>query len=397
LLILGRLLVDIVQGEPKLALLSRSTYAEAGQAESRVTSDSDRAAVIIVGFRNADDVQQCVAALARSTATNFDIFVCENGGSANCRNLSEVLLRSRIVVSQDSTLDFLSSSKSSVETEFVSLACYRLRVTAVSLFVAEAAENLGYAGAINAWLRRLLERPEYAGFWILNPDTLVEPDAFSELLKYVKSSGKGMVGCRIVSTDDPSLIQSRGLRWRPFLASTKVVGLRAVASKEPDIEGVEEGLDAPSGASFYVTRDCVERIGLMDERYFLFFEDLDWGIRAKKLCGLGYAHHAVVRHQGGTTIGSASSRSGDSKLTVFLEFRNRILFVRRRYPAWFPWTVSILALRALEYSFAGSLENTKTAYGGIAAGLAGQTGRPDSVIEQHHITAGRNSNNLLPS
>jgi GT2 family glycosyltransferase len=190
--------------------------------------------------------------------------------------------------------------------------------------------------------------------------------------------------------EEPPLIQTRGLRWRRFLASTKAIDLHALASQEPDIEKVERSLDAPSGASFYVTRDCVERIGLMDERYFLFFEDLDWGMRAKKVCGLGYAHRAVVRHRGGTTIGSAILRSEDSNLAVFLEFRNRILFVRRHYPAWFPWTISVLVLRALEYSFAGSLQNTKTAYRGIAAGLAGQIGRPDRLIE-YHVTTRRNS------
>jgi N-acetylglucosaminyl-diphospho-decaprenol L-rhamnosyltransferase len=351
------------------------------QPECSVTFGSDRVAVIIVGFRNADDVRQCIIALARSTAQNFDIFVCENGGSSHFRDLSESFSRNDFVSPNP-----LFHSQINPETEFVSLISYRLRETAISLFIAEAAENLGYAGGINNWLRRLLERCGYVGFWILNPDTLVEPDALSELLYYVESSGKGMVGSRLVSTDDPPRIQCRGLRWRPFLASTKAIDFRALASRECDIEKVEKFLDAPSGASFYVTRECVERIGLMDERYFLFFEDLDWGMRAKKMCGLGYAHNAVVRHHGGTTIGSAVSRSKNSNLAVFLEFRNRLLFVRLRYPAWFTWTTFVLALRALEYSVAGSLQNTKAAYRGIAAGLAGEIGRPDQLIEDHSTT-----------
>jgi N-acetylglucosaminyl-diphospho-decaprenol L-rhamnosyltransferase len=359
-----------------------------------VAFDSDRVAVIIVGFRNADDVRECVAALSRSTLQNFDIFVCENGGAAAFQDLCESFSHDNIVVAHNPTSDVLFYSRSRAEKEFVRLGSYRVREKAISLLIAEVGQNLGYAGAINIWLRLFLRQSGYTGFWILNPDTLAEPDALSEMLIYAKCSGKGMVGSRIVPVSDPSLIHSRGLRWRPIRASTQAVDYHAVASREPDIERVERLLDAPSGASFYVTRECVEKIGLMDERYFLFFEDLDWGMRAKKECGLGYAYHAVVRHHGGTTIGSAGTRSGISNLTVFLEFRNRLLFVRHRYPAWFPWTIFVLVLRALEYVAVGSLENTKMAYRGIAAGLVGQIGRPDLLIERH-VTTPTNRDNLI--
>jgi N-acetylglucosaminyl-diphospho-decaprenol L-rhamnosyltransferase len=348
-----------------------------------VTFGSDRVAIIIVGFRNADDVCECVGALSRATQQNFDIFVCENGGDAGFQDLCEGLARDKIVIAQNFTPDLFLYSQSKAEEKFDRLISYRLREAAISLFIAEAAENLGYAGAINAWLRLLLEQPGYVGFWILNPDSLAEPDALSELVKYAKSSGKGMVGSRIVPTSSPSLIHSRGLRWRPILASTQAVDYRAPASLEPDVEKVEKLLDAPSGASFYVTRECVEQIGLMDERYFLFFEDLDWGMRAKRLCGLGYAYNAVVRHHGGTTIGSAGTRGEKSSLTVFLEFRNRLLFVKQRYPKWYPWTIMILLVRALEYGAVGSLKNLHMAYKGIAAGWAGQIGRPEQFTRIH--------------
>jgi N-acetylglucosaminyl-diphospho-decaprenol L-rhamnosyltransferase len=348
-----------------------------------VKVDSDRVAVIVVGFRNAGDVRQCVASLARCEPQNFDIFVCENGGGAAFQDLCDGFAHDDMVTAQKFASDILPFSQCMAENEFVSLISYRLRETAISLFVGEAVENLGYAGAINSWLRSLLKQPGYVGFWILNPDTLAEPDALSELVKYAKSNRKGMVGSRIVSTRDPSFVHSRGLRWRPILASTEAVGFKAPANIGPDSGKLEEQLDAPSGASFYVTRECVEQIGLMDERYFLFFEDLDWGMRAKKACGLGYADNSVVRHEGGTTIGSAGTRKEKSGLAVFLEFRNRILFVKQRCPSWYVWTITILSLRALEYGAVGSLKNLLMAYKGIVAGWAGQFGCPEQLIRIH--------------
>ena len=140
-----------------------------------------------------------------------------------------------------------------------------------------------------------------------------------------------------------------------------------------------------SGASFYVTRECVEQIGLMDERYFLYFEDLDWGMRAKEKCGLGYAYLAVVRHQGGTTIGPTRKRAEQTALTVYLEFRNRILFVKRRYPAWYPWTVFVL--HSQSFGILNCRISRKYQDGffrGIAAGVVGQIGRgPDDLLERH--------------
>lgn len=66
------------------------------------------------------------------------------------------------------------------------------------------------------------------------------------------------------------------------------------------------GATAPvqGGACVLVTRAFVEDVGLMAEDYFLYMEDLDWGRRRGKH-RIGFASKAVIRHIGGTTIGSA--------------------------------------------------------------------------------------------
>jgi hypothetical protein len=115
----------------------------------------------------------------------------------------------------------------------------------------------------------------------------------------------------------------------------------------------------------------------MDERYFLYFEDLEWGIRAKrKSWRLGYADHSIVAHKGGTTIGSARTRADASILSVYLDFRNRVIFVREHYPRWILWTLFVLVLRAVEFSLAGAPRNTRAALNGIAAAIRGEIGRP---------------------
>jgi N-acetylglucosaminyl-diphospho-decaprenol L-rhamnosyltransferase len=246
--------------------------------------------------------------------------------------------------------------------------------------VAEAKENFGYGGAVNAWLRVLLPLPAWPGAWILNPDTRPEPRALAELVACSAARQKGMVGSRIVAPARSEIVQTRGLRWRRLLSLTEAIEAGAPAAAEPDLVALEARIDAPSGVSIYVTRRCLEQVGLMDERYFLYFEDLDWGYRAKHYCGVGYAHKSVVYHRGGTTIGSAPTRAGHSSFSAYLEFRNTVNFVRRHHRSWMLWTLLVLVWRSCRYGMAGSFVNLRTALAGLKAGIAGETGRPDRVF-----------------
>jgi GT2 family glycosyltransferase len=135
-------------------------------------------------------------------------------------------------------------------------------------------------------------------------------------------------------------------------------------------------LDSPSGASLYATREAIERIGVMDERYFLYFEDLEWGCRAKREGRVGYAHRSIVVHKGGTTIGSAARRKDRSALSVYLSSRNAILFVKDYYPAWLPWTVVMQCVHIGAFALAGSFRNVTASFRGLAAGLASEIGKP---------------------
>ena len=83
----------------------------------------------------------------------------------------------------------------------------------------------------------------------------------------------------------------------------------APVSPAPDPEDVERRMDSPTGPSMYVTRDCIKRIGLMDDSFFLYWEEVDWGVRAKAACGIGYAHRSVVPHISGSTTGTSRKRA----------------------------------------------------------------------------------------
>jgi N-acetylglucosaminyl-diphospho-decaprenol L-rhamnosyltransferase len=337
--------------------------------------DSFRIAIIIVGFRNPRDICACLAALASATTEPcFDIFICENGGPPAFLELAAALAATDGPCRAFS--DAVSHPLTSPSGRLVDSRCLALKGRSSRVWVGLAEGNLGYAGGINAWIDPLSDIPCWEGIWILNPDSKPEAGALAALVERASAGNKGMVGSSIVSFDDPTYIHCRaGHRWRKLKTRLAIIGLGDSVDEPVDLDAVEASLDMVSGASMYVTRTCLRTIGPMDERFFLYYEDADWSLRAKHL-GLGYASASVVPHQGGTTIGSSMSRAGRSELSVYLESRNRIAFVRKHLPRFLPLAGMLSFPYAAEFLFARSPRNCWAALRGAVAGLKGETGQP---------------------
>jgi N-acetylglucosaminyl-diphospho-decaprenol L-rhamnosyltransferase len=339
--------------------------------------------IIIVTYGNAQDAARCLHALGKADwGPGLEVFICENGQGDEFNQLLAALTDASGPCGPDPSPSIVSGRR------FLRTARLRLRTInpqqPISVNVGEAVDNLGYAGGVNAWLEPLLAVPGWPGAWILNPDTEPAPAALKELVGYAARHRRGMVGSRLSTSSNPDIVHCKGLTWRKWRGATLSVDLTSPAAVCLPPEEVDRRLDAPSGASLYATRDCIERIGLMDERYFLYFEDLDWGLRAKKCGGAGYAHRSLVIHEGGTTIGTSTSRRDQSPLAVYLDFRNRFLFVRTHFaPPWLLWTFLAEAAEIMEYARLRAFLNMRAAIRGMAAGLVGQTGRPDKILRAH--------------
>jgi GT2 family glycosyltransferase len=330
--------------------------------------------IVIVGFGNAEDIVKCLTAIATQRGCpKIGVFICENGGAAAFDALIGAISKPGGPCAGDGEKLDLAGP------DFVRGRRRRLVDTQVPIWVAQANENLGFAGGVNAWIRYLLRETGWNGVWILNPDTWPQPDALAELVDFAAKRRKGMVQSRIMFPDRSDIASSRGLKWRKLTARVTGVDIFAPVSPAPDPDDVERRIDSPTGVSIYVTRACIDKIGLMDDSYFLYWEDFDWGIRAKAACGIGYAHNSVVPHLGGSSTGAVRKRAQRSPLVVYLRHRNQLHFVRRHHPGWFAWTVFVSFLRTGEFLAAGSTRNFVAALRGLVAGLRGEKGRPEAA------------------
>lgn len=331
--------------------------------------DSDDPVLIaIVTYRNSEDVSSCLSALAKLKERRFEVSICENGGDSAFANLIQAV---------SPHVDFADQSTPIIEPRIVRTVTAHLKPNGQKICLHQAACNLGYAGGVNLTLRQF-EQERWSAVWILNPDTEPHPDSLSALLARARD-GYSVVGGRMVLVSTKR-IQSYGGHWRSLIARGLNIGMHAPSDAMPDIHAIESALDYVSGASLLATRAFVDDVGPMDERYFLYCEEVDWCLR-RKHHRLGYAHEAMVFHAHGSTIGSHSIRSKRSALSVYLDERNRHLLTRRFFPTLYPLVAITTLVLTLQYLAAGAGRNFLVALSGWLAGVRGDEGMPARFIE----------------
>lgn len=136
-------------------------------------------------------------------------------------------------------------------------------------------QNKGYAGNNNMGI---LIAMEMGADWIFiaNEDTIINPPGISFLVEAGESNpGIGMVGPVVYHFDEPEIIQSAGGildgRWRPVHLEQNQLDLGQV-SELKDVHWI-------SGCAILVRRQVVEQVGSLDERFFCYWEEVDWAYR----------------------------------------------------------------------------------------------------------------------
>ena len=175
-------------------------------------------------------------------------------------------------------------------------------------------ENLGFAAACNQGIRESISRQKESFIWLLNNDTLPDYRALEKLLDKSLETGAGITGSLIKK---PNGEFSGGVgRIHLFFGSVR----RPHTPEETNFNYVE-------GSSFLISPRCLNQVGLLSEDYFLYFEETDYCVRARKQgFSVAWATESVVVHDIGSSTGGDL---GLGKVPYFIDclsVRNRIHF-----------------------------------------------------------------------
>lgn len=218
--------------------------------------------------------------------------------------------------------------------------------------VIQNAQNRGFAAGCNVGIRKAMQlKADYV--WLLNNDTKVEPGALKALLDCARKHPKTILGATVVEMDRPDIIQvAGGVKYNPWTTVIKQAYAKyptSMVSRLPDPE-----LSYIAGASMLVPGAIFDTIGLMDEEFFLYYEELDLCLRALQSgFELIWCRDCIVKHFGGATIGTKTGNGGSANQTAaFHESRSTILLTRKHFPGRILSAVLSRALGKLAFTLA---------------------------------------------
>jgi GT2 family glycosyltransferase len=281
--------------------------------------------VVILNWNGWKDTIECLDSLFMSEGADFVAIVCDNASADS--SLNELTTWAEL---KFSTHQYKKFTQAQVETG-ISLE------NGCQLVLIENASNLGFAGGNNVGVRLAMYQISCEYIWLLNNDTIIEPDAlFFALERMRQDPNVGLCGSTLIYYHDREQIQAfGGAIYCPFSGNSKLIGAFSSIKLIPESsEWVENKMSCVIGAATLVRKEYINRVGYMQEDYFLYFEEIDWAIRGKAYFKFGYAPKSIVYHKEGASIGT--SPSGGSSLSIYYLYKNRIKFTKRFYPIYLP-------------------------------------------------------------
>ena len=245
--------------------------------------------VVVLNWNGREDTLTCLNSLAELTYPNFNVVVVDNGSTDD------------------------------------SLARLHAYTPPYTLTLIEAGRNLGYAGGNNVGVRRALANGTDFVL-ILNNDTTVAPDLLDRLLEAAqRNPSAGVFGARVLYASDPGRIWFDGAQWNRHTLRLEWPGQGALANS---LGSEVHETDYVCGAALFFRAEVARQIGLLDESFFLVWEEVDWCFRARKAGWLNLVVPAAkVWHKIGVSFGNEAS-----PLRAYFSIRNEMLWFARHAP-----------------------------------------------------------------
>lgn len=283
--------------------------------------------IVLVNYKGWLDTIECLESVLKIECQNINIVVVDN--SPGDDDMKQLIHWAQFGVENlPTSFPHLVYPLSSKPLDFECLnEGDEIKKQDSRLFFIKAKANHGFAAANNIALKLYLENGFNGYFWILNNDTIVTKDALRHLVCKIETDPSlGIVGGCLLYANDSNLIQGLGGLYNPLFATTAHY-LEGVPY-QPDLLIDEQTIDYPIGASMLVSSNFIRDVGLMNEQFFLYFEELDWVVRGqlKKWC-FSVSINAITYHKEGGSIGTQKG-SGKSLVSDYWSLRNRIVFTR---------------------------------------------------------------------
>lgn len=273
--------------------------------------DKNAVAIIVVNWNNPIDTLACIESLESLEYNHYKVFLVDNG-------------------STDNSVEILSERLKNIDKEFELI---------------ESNENLGFAGGNNLAIKQAIEE-EFKLFWLINNDTEFSADTLSHLVNGLKSdSNVGMAGSKIYFYGSKSIWYAGGkIDYNTGKASS-------IGRDEEDTGQYDSAreTDYITGCSLLIKKSVIDRVGLLEDGFFLYYEDTDWSLRVRSAgWKCLYIPKSIVEHK----VGRSTEDGYSAPFLSYYNLRNRYLMTRRNsqfFRKFSPWLYLTKRTMALIY------------------------------------------------
>ena len=307
--------------------------------------NTPRVHIILLNWNGWRDTVECMESLLKQDYLNYQIVVCDNASEDGSVAKIEAWARGELEAPHSPNTMLTELVKPAIEkpvtlTRISAEIAQKFDTPVESpVVIIENGGNIGFAAGNNTGFRfALAQGTDFC--WLLNNDTVVAPDALTKMVEHSAQLANAGVPntCGSVQRfyDDPTVVQALGgfaydqrnaVTAPPFGRYKKLADL-----EENEFVQADQNLDAIHGCSWLAPRAFLQEIGLMDERFFLYYEEIDWALRARGKFTLTYSQDAYVYHKEGASIGSTGFKRARSAFAEYHLIKSRMLFCRKHEP-----------------------------------------------------------------
>jgi len=294
--------------------------------------------IIIVNYQNPSNTLECLESIAKEEDLNLIKPVVVDVG----KNSGKASALAKKIIGRWSEIDYLPLKK-----------------------------NLGFSGANNYGLRFSLEKYQPESVALLNDDTVIGERALTQLNQYLLNQKK-------IAAVSPKILFYPGKEFHKGYRQNEIgqviwyaggaIDWREVVGFHIGVDEVDRGqydqtrtTDFFTGCSVVLKTSALQEVGLFDDKYFLYLEDLDLSVRLKKAgWDIKYYPEAKVWHK------NAGSSGSGSKLHMYYQTRNKFLFGEK----YAPWRTKLFLLKNLLVGYS-------------SASVAGRLARRDYILRRY--------------
>lgn len=265
-----------------------------------------KVSIIIVNYNGYIDTVECIKSLKNIIYPDFNIIVVDNGSTQEIEDLKTYIKKSAILINQS--------------------------------------KNLGFSGGNNIGIQYAIEHDaDYV--LLLNNDTTVEPEFLNILVNCAEEHrDSGIIGGKINYYNSPDTIWFGGGKVNKYSA---VIWHEYIKEKDRGKKGKVRETQFLTGCLMLIPKTIVKKVGLLDESYFLYDEDVDYCFRVMRAgYKLYYCNDAVIYHK-------VSASSGNfSDLSQYYMVRNG-LYTSKKYAKNKIYAYMFRTLRSIKWIFQG--------------------------------------------